>query len=122
MNKDGPDTMAMDETLWQATHVEDVFLPSVRVQLSWKDVEAAVERGAVVPQQAHALWAGWASPTSGLRVGAGGVAPAFQPAVMEDRIETLPTPELPGPLRRHGFGLVVGLVLGLGGAWLALGG
>lgn len=120
MDKDGSDTMVMDETQWQATHVDDVFLPSVRVQVSWKDVEAAVERGAVLPQQAHALWAGWASPTSGMRVGAGGVAKAFQPTVMDEpaEIET----EASGPLQRHGVGLIVGLVMGAGAAWLSMGG
>jgi hypothetical protein len=122
MNPDGADTIAMDETQWQATHVDDVFLPNVRVQLTWKDVEAAVERGAVVPQQAHALWAGWASPTSGMRVGASGVAPAFDTTLVDDREEDLPMPEVPSPLQRHGPGLVVGLVLGLVGAWLMLGG
>jgi hypothetical protein len=122
MNKDVADTMVMDETQWQATHVDDVFLPTVRVQLSWKDVESAVERGAVVPQQAHALWAGWASPTSGLRVGASGLAPAFETTLVDDREEDLPMPEVQSPLQRHAPGLVVGLVLGLGGAWLALGG
>lgn len=122
MKPDGADTIAMDETPWQATHVDDVFRPAVRVQLTWKDVEAAVERGAVVPQQAHALWAGWASPASGLRVGAGGVAPAFETTVMDGREEVLPMPEVQSPLQRHGPGLIVGLVLGLGGAWLTLGG
>lgn len=122
MNKDGADTMVMDETQWQATHVDDVFLPSVRVQLSWKDLEAAVERGAVVPQQAHALWAGWASPTSGMRVGAGGLATAFQPTVLDEPAEVDPEPEASGPLQRHGIGLVVGLVMGAGAAWLSMGG
>ncbi|MCU0925168.1 MAG: hypothetical protein MUF44_03735 [Hydrogenophaga sp.] len=122
MNKDSADTMVMDETQWQATHVDDVFLPSVRVQLTWKDVEAAVERGAVVPQQAHALWAGWASPTSGLRVGAGGVAPAYETTVMDDHAEPEPMPETPGPMQRHGIGLIVGLVMGAGAAWLSMGG
>jgi hypothetical protein len=123
MNPDGADTIAMEETQWQATHVDDVFRPTVRVQLSWKDVESAVERGAVVPQQAHALWAGWASPASGLRVGAGGVAPAFETTVVDDeREEDLPVLEVQSPLQRHGPGLVVGLVLGLVVAWLMLGG
>lgn len=122
MNKDGADTMVMDETQWQATHVDDVFLPSVRVQLTWKDVEAAVERGAVVPQQAHALWAGWASPTSGLRVGVGGVAPAFETTVVDEPAEAETETEASGPLQRHGIGLVVGLVMGAGAAWLSMGG
>lgn len=122
MNPDGADTIAMEESQWQATHVDDVFLPSVRVQLSWKDVEAAVERGAVAPQHAHALWAGWASPASGLRVGASGLAPAYETTVMDDHADLEPTPEAPGPMQRHGIGLIVGLVMGAGAAWLSMGG
>src|SRR3990167_2318899 len=73
MNTDNPDTVMMDEqTHWEATQMEDVFLPSVRVQLSWTDVENAVNRGAIVPAQAHALWASLALPGSATRVGAGG--------------------------------------------------
>ena len=72
MNKDNPDTVMMDEqTHWEATQMEDVFLPSVRVQLGWADVEHAVDQGAIVPAQAHALWASWALPGSATRVGAG---------------------------------------------------
>lgn len=69
MNKDNPDTISMDEdTHWEATQADDVFLPSVRVQLGWSDVEAAVERGAIVPRQAHALWASWAASGSSTRL------------------------------------------------------
>ena len=102
--------------------MDDVFLPSVRVQLSWKDVEAAVESGAVVPRQAHSLWATWAAPTSGLRVGASGVAPAFEPT-QSDHPQDLPMPATPGLLQRHGLwlGLLAGVVLGAGGAALLLG-
>ncbi len=123
MHNDSPDTIAIEETQWIATEVDDVFLPSVRVQLSWKDVEAAVESGAVVPRQAHALWAAWASPASGLRVGASGVAPAFAPTQAGDHPHDLPMPEAPGLLQRHGLwlGLVVGAVLGAVGARLLLG-
>ncbi len=72
MNTDNPDTVMMDEqTHWEATQMEDVFLPSVRVQLGWSDVENAVNQGAIVPAQAHALWASWALPGSPTRVGAG---------------------------------------------------
>lgn len=68
-NNDNPDTMPTDEpTRWEITQTEDVFLPSVRVQLGWRDVEAAVEAGAIQPTEAHALWASWASPGSPLRV------------------------------------------------------
>ena len=61
MDKSNPDTIQIDDdpSLWAATQVDDVFLPAVRVTLGWADVEKAVERGAVVPAQAHALWAAW---------------------------------------------------------------
>ena len=123
MHNDSPDTIAIEETQWIATEVDDVFLPSVRVQLSWKDVEAAVESGAVVPRQAHSLWAAWASPTSGLRVGASGVAPAFAPTQADDHPHDLPMPANPGVLQRHGLwlGLLAGVVLGAAGAALLLG-
>ncbi len=76
MNSDNPDTVMMDEQAhWETTQMEDVFLPSVRVQLSWADVENAVDQGAIVPAQAHALWASWALPGSATRVGAGETRP-----------------------------------------------
>ena len=79
MNKDNPDTFVMeDQSEWEATQVDDVFLPSVQVQLGWKDVEAAVARGAVVPAQAHALWASWAAPGSPLRRGTGTLERAYE--------------------------------------------
>ena len=69
MNKDNPDTMPGEEApRWETTKAEDVFLPSVRVQISWRDVQTAVERGAIVPTAAHELWASWATPGSPLRV------------------------------------------------------
>lgn len=84
MNKDNPDTFVMEEqSEWEATQVDDVFLPSVQVQLGWSDVEAAVARGAIVPTQAHALWAAWAAPGSPLRRGTGAVERAFQPTQNE---------------------------------------
>jgi hypothetical protein len=68
MNADNPDTLLMQEqSEWAVTQMDDVFLPSVRVQLGWKDVEDAVARGAIVPAQAHGLWAIWAAPGSPLR-------------------------------------------------------
>lgn len=76
MNQDNPDTVMMDEQAhWEATQMEDVFLPSVRVQLTWTDVESAVDQGAIVPAQAHALWASWALPGSATRLGAGETHP-----------------------------------------------
>lgn len=121
MRDDNPDTIAIEDTHWVHTEVDDVFLPSVRVQLGWKDVEAAVESGAVVPQQAHALWAAWAAPTSGLRVGAQSVARGFEPTQADLPPEP---PAGPGVLQRHGLaiGLVAGLLLGAAVTGLALGG
>jgi hypothetical protein len=120
MHNDSPDTIVMEETQWQQTHVDDVFLPTVRVQLGWKDVEAAVERGAVLPQKAHMLWAGWAAPTSGLRVGMNGVAPAYESTLVDALDDDLPAPAVAGPLQRYGLvlGLVAGVLLGAGGAML----
>ena len=40
---------------------EDVFLPYVRVLVSWTDIEAAVVAGAIVPSEAHILWSHWAA-------------------------------------------------------------
>jgi hypothetical protein len=115
MRNDNPDTIAIEESHWQATVVDDVFLPSVRVQLGWKDIEAAVESGAVVPQQAHALWAGWASPMSGLRVAAPKPPLAFAPT-QNDLPDAAPDDAAAdGLLQRHG------LLLGVGGSWLLLG-
>ena len=76
-NNDNPDTMPTEEPpRWEITQTEDVFLPSVRVQLGWRDVEAAVEAGAIQPGEAHALWASWASPGSPLRAAVATVPPA----------------------------------------------
>ena len=69
MDRDGPATIQVedDPAQWEPTQVDDVFLPSVRVSLNWSEIEKAVERGAVVPSEAHALWASWAAPGSPLR-------------------------------------------------------
>ncbi|MDO9437551.1 DUF4401 domain-containing protein [Hydrogenophaga sp.] len=81
MNKDNPDTMPANEPpRWEITHTEDVFLPAVRVQIGWQDVEAAVSQGAILQTEAHALWASWAAPGSPLRVAAGGVPGAVPTA------------------------------------------
>jgi len=69
MSKTFPDTIAS----WQNTTAADlpsgnIFNPDIRVQLSWADIEDAVERGAIVPSEAHALWALWASSDSPQRV------------------------------------------------------
>lgn len=124
MHNDNPDTIAIEDSHWMNTEVDDVFLPSVRVQLAWKDVEAAVESGAVLPQQAHALWAGWASPLSGLRVGAGAAASDFAATQADAARDEPSAPPPPGVLQRLGLplGLLAGVVLGAGGVWLVLGG
>ena len=102
MNNDNPDTMPTDEpTRWEITQTEDVFLPSVRVQLGWRDVEAAVESGAIQPTEAHALWASWASPGSPLRVGAGSPASVVPTAAeLEREDQAAVTAPLPLPLDR----------------------
>lgn len=87
MNKalDNPDTFVMeDHTEWEATQVDDVFLPAVQVQIGWREVEAAVERGAIVPSQAHGLWASWAAPGSPLRRGAVSASQGFEPTQAQD--------------------------------------
>ena len=125
MDKDGPATIQVDDdpSRWQATQVDDVFLPAVRVCLGWHDVEKAVELGAVVPAHAHALWAGWAAPGSPLRQSAATQQKPidFQPTVsdfpaVEDRRDAAPSmaARLGGPLA----GAPVGAVL----ACLAVGG
>jgi hypothetical protein len=113
----------MNESPWAATQVDDVFLPSVRVQLYWKDVESAVERGAVVPQEAHALWAGWASPVSGLRVVSAGRAQTFEPTVAERQWEGAADAAGPGTIQAYGLliGLLAGTVLGVTVTYFSLG-
>lgn len=122
MQQDDPETIAMEETQWAATQVDDVFLPTVRVQLGWREVEAAVERGAIVPQQAYALWAGWASPVSGLRVGPTGLARAFESTMADQPWEEFPPVET-GALQKYGLwlGLLVGAVLGAASVYFVLG-
>ncbi|HEX5737810.1 MAG TPA: hypothetical protein VFY22_04820 [Hydrogenophaga sp.] len=82
MNPDNPETLSMEESDWDHTQVEDVFIPSVRVQLAWNDVEAAVERGAIVPSAAHALWAAWAAPGASTRLRA---EASFASAALDSR-------------------------------------
>ncbi len=119
-SKDNPETLIMDDqTRWEATQVEDVFLPAVRVQIGWRDLEEAVNRGAVVPQHAHALWAGWAAPGSTTRVTARTSAPNFE-STLSQQLDEDNAPASGGVLP-YAIALVVGLVLGAVGAWLALG-
>lgn len=113
MNKDmdNPDTFVMDDqSEWEATQVDDVFLPSVQVQIRWSDVEAAVSRGAIVPAEAHDLWAGWAAPGSPLRRGAGVADRAYQSTQSEDtELDELPPFQ---PQSSGGLKSVVMLLLG----------
>lgn len=86
MKQDAPDTIATHEsTHWLDTKVGDVFAPHVQVQLSWADIEAAVRRGAVVPEEAHALWAEWADPGNPRRVHRKHMAPPGAAAVERAR-------------------------------------
>jgi hypothetical protein len=77
MSKDFANTVLMWEpTRDQGSHFDEIFDSDVKVLLSWRDVEAAVEVGAVVPSEAYALWAYWAAPGSPARLAAQAV---FQP-------------------------------------------
>jgi hypothetical protein len=106
MNTDNPDTMPTDEpTRWEVTQAEDVFLPSVKVQIGWRDVEAAVESGAIHPSAAHGLWAHWASPGSPLRVAAGVPGGSAVPTAAElalqdaaEGLQAMPAPPTRPPL------------------------
>lgn len=70
-SSDYPDTYAnWQATRFAETRVEDVFAPGVRVQISWQDIEEAVERGAILSTEMHSLWASWAAPDSPLRLAA----------------------------------------------------
>jgi hypothetical protein len=56
------------------SHAQDVFGPSVRVQLAWRDLEAAVAAGVIVPSVARSLWDTWAASGAPTRVGPTGVS------------------------------------------------
>ena len=123
MNNDSPDTFPEEEqTRWQETVAEDVFLPTVRVQLRWRDVEEAVTQGAIVPQQAHALWANWAMPGSTTRLSSDGVpggapfAAQEMPSAPESKWEERPMPAIE---RRKGGSTLLGFVVGAAVALLA---
>lgn len=111
MNKDNPDTFVMeDQSEWEATQVDDVFLPSVQVLIRWSDVEAAVARGAIVPAEAHGLWASWAAPGSSLRRMGQIVEQPFQSTQPPDsEMEDLP----PLPPSAGGIKQVVMLLIGV---------
>jgi hypothetical protein len=116
MSKDNPDTFPMEEsTGWESTQMDDVFQPSVRVLLSWRDLEAAAERGAVVSGQVHGLWAAWAAPGSPLRRQAGALENGFvstrnEPTWSEELPDTDGPPSLGLALRALVAGVVIGAV------------
>jgi hypothetical protein len=86
MSQDFPNTVLMWEpTRNEGSQFDDIFDPDVRVLLSWRDVEAAVEVGAVVPSEAYALWAYWAAPSSPARLAA--------KAVLQPKPDTAAKPE-----------------------------
>lgn len=71
MSQDFPNTVLMwESTRDDSSRFEEIFEPDVKVLLNWKDVEAAVEAGAVVPSEAYSLWAYWAAPGSPARLAA----------------------------------------------------
>ncbi|WP_066157875.1 hypothetical protein [Hydrogenophaga pseudoflava] len=115
MNKDqdNPDTFVMDEqSEWQSTQVDDVFLPSVQVLIRWSDVEAAVESGAVVPAEAHGLWAAWAAPGSPLRRISVAADPSYPPTQVQDTVADDLPDELPPAHQGGGIRQVVMLLVG----------
>lgn len=115
MNKDqdNPDTFVMDEqSEWESTQMDDVFLPSVQVLIRWSDLEAAVERGAVVPSEAHGLWAAWAAPGSPLRRIGAAVDQSYRPTQVEDTVADELPDELPPPPQGGGMKQVMLLLIG----------
>jgi hypothetical protein len=103
MNKDFEETVAIWEpTRYQETRADDVFLPSVRVTLAWSDIEAAVEAGAIVPSEAHALWAHWAMSGSLTHAHSAGAAAKSGAATVPIGLEAPPT--RPAPLGGPRFG------------------
>lgn len=132
MHKEASDTFPeAEQTRWQETLAEDVFLPSVRVQLSWADVESAVSQGAIVPQQAHALWANWAMPGSSTRLsgeGSSGQRPTngFADSSTLESNWVRPMPEIQRSSKgASAVGFGVGVVVALGAValyWAFFGG
>ena len=115
MNKDldNPDTFVMDEqSEWESTQVDDVFLPSVQELIRWSDVEAAVERGAIVPSEAHGLWATWAAPGSPLRRIGVEVDQVYKTPPVEDTVADELPDELPPAHQGGGMKQVVMLLIG----------
>lgn len=125
MKKDNPDTFPeAEQTRWLETHAEDVFLPSVRVLINWRDVESAVEQGGIVAAQAHSLWANWAMPGSPTRLGSEGTAPsapASSPSLESTWAANRPMPptrsERAQSRQPVGLWFGAGLVLGVALVW-----
>lgn len=91
MSKDFPNTVLMwESTRDEGSRFEKIFEPDVKVLLSWRDVEAAVEVGAVVPSEAYALWAYWAAPSSPARLAA--------QAVLQSKPDSVAKPEPMGEM------------------------
>ncbi|MBL8389478.1 MAG: hypothetical protein JNK17_14795 [Hydrogenophaga sp.] len=114
MTKDNPDTFVMeDQTEWEATQVDDVFLPSVQVLVRWSDVESAVARGAIVPTEAHGLWASWAAPGSPMRRMAQLVEQPYQSTQPEDsQMDDLPHFQAQGGGMKSVMMLLLGAAVG----------
>ncbi|MDP2163744.1 MAG: DUF2157 domain-containing protein [Hydrogenophaga sp.] len=75
MNKNDPDSRPVaGSPPGAAAQADEVFLPSVRVQLGWHDMDAAVQSGILAPTEAHALWSAWARPGSHTRWEPGGLS------------------------------------------------
>jgi hypothetical protein len=113
-SKDNPDTFVMeDQSEWEATQVDDVFLPSVQVLLRWSDVEGAVARGAIVPTEAHGLWASWAAPGSALRRMAQQVDQPYRSTQEDDtELDDLPPPPPEAGGMKQVMLLLLGVVVG----------
>lgn len=117
MNPDNPDTLSLDESEWDETQMEDVFVPSVRVQLGWADVEAAVKRGEIVPAAAYALWANWASPGSPTRMRVDTPGGADAPKLPAQAHAEAVHPEMPSTVREpRGIAPVVVVLVALASA------
>jgi hypothetical protein len=93
MSQDFPNTVLMwESTRDEGSRFEEIFEPEVKVLLSWRDVEAAVEVGAVVPSEAYALWAYWAAPNSPARMAAQALAQPSPESTGQPQLGTAPAP------------------------------
>lgn len=54
MKSSSLDTVSLADSTQCDTKVGDVFAPHVQVRLHWNDIEAAVQKGAIHPAEAHA--------------------------------------------------------------------